>query len=205
MALRSALVCLVLLVLGVPGLASETGLSGDEGHPRARFPLTVWAPTLGTGGLDAAVRRAVDDWNAVAREALGVEVFTWAPGREQAQVALSVGPAPSPKLMGETHVRSDDAGIILFPVSIAVFELPARGQTSPETLFYQIVAHELGHALGLVHTRDPRSLMCCVPGSVDFSDPAVRDAYVEARRHPDVRSVRGELAEHYARFWRPRH
>jgi hypothetical protein len=35
--------------------------------------------------------------------------------------------------------------------------------------------------------RDPRSLMCCVKGSVDFSDPAAREAYIEARRHPDVR------------------
>ena len=46
--------------------------------------------------------------------------------------------------------------------------------------------------------------MCCVRGSVDFTDPAARDAYVDARRHPDVRSVRAQLAEHYARFWRDR-
>jgi hypothetical protein len=43
--------------------------------------------------------------------------------------------------------------------------------------------------------------MCCVKGSVDFSDAAVREAYVQARRHPDVRSARAQLAEHYARFW----
>jgi matrixin len=78
----------------------------------------------------------------------------------------------------------------------------ARGQTSRETLLYQVVAHELGHALGLPHVRDPRSLMCCVTGSVDFNDPAAREAYVEARRHPDVRSARAELVEHYARVWR---
>ena len=71
-----------------------------------------------------------------------------------------------------------------------------------QTLLYQVVAHELGHALGLPHVRDPRSLMCCVKGSVDFKDPAARDAYIEARRHPDVRSVRAQLGEQYARLWR---
>ena len=44
--------------------------------------------------------------------------------------------------------------------------------------------------------------MCCERGAVDFNDPTARDAYIEARRHPDLRSVRTELAEHYARFWR---
>jgi hypothetical protein len=50
--------------------------------------------------------------------------------------------------------------------------------------------------------RDPRSLMCCVAGSIDFKDPAARDAYVEARRHPELRSVRAQLVDHYNRFWR---
>jgi len=43
--------------------------------------------------------------------------------------------------------------------------------------------------------------MCCVKGSVDFNDLAARDAYIEARRHPDVRSVRAQLAAQYARVW----
>jgi hypothetical protein len=103
-----------------------------------------------------------------------------------------------------THVSTDDAGVIVLPVRIVVFEPAARGQTSRETVLYQIVAHELGHALGLEHVRDPRSLMCCVPGSVDFNDPVARETYIEARRHPDVGSVRAQLAKHYERFWRER-
>jgi hypothetical protein len=98
----------------------------------------------------------------------------------------------------------DDAGVIALPVRIVVFEPTARGQTSRETLLYQIAAHELGHALGLAHTRDPSSLMCCVPGSVDFNDPVAREAYIEARRHPGAGSARAQLAEHYERFWRGR-
>ena len=196
------LAVLVVFALCAPALASDTGLAGGEGHPRARFPLTVHAQPLGEPRLDAAVKRAVDDWNAVAEETLGLRAFAWVERREAAQVTLATAPAPSPKMMGVTHVRADDAGVIALPVRIVLYEATARGQTSRETVLYQIVAHELGHALGLPHTRDLRSLMCCVAASVDFNDPVAREAYIQMRRHPDVRTVRGELAEHYGRVWR---
>ncbi len=204
---QSAVVLILLLLLALcpPVLASNAGLSGREGHPRARFPLTVWMTPTADAGLDAMVKRAVDDWNAVFRETLGHQAFVWSEGREAAQVTLAVEPAASPRLMGETHVRMNADGVIALPIRIVLFEPAARGQTSRETLFYQIAAHELGHALGLAHARDPRSLMCCVAGSVDFDDPVAREAYIEARRHPEVGSARAQLAEHYRRFWREGH
>jgi predicted Zn-dependent protease len=192
---------LLALVASLPAGASDTPLSGLEGHLRARFPLRVWTQPAGDAELDAALRRAVDDWNALFRETLGLDAFTAAP-REAAQVRVNLESAAAAGLMGVTYLHTDDTGIIELPVSITVVEPTARGQTSRETLLYQVVAHELGHALGLPHVRDPRSVMCCQPGAVDFKDPAARDAYVEARRHPDLRSVRTELVEHYARFWR---
>jgi hypothetical protein len=185
-----------------PARASDTPLSGREGHPRERLPLAVWAESFNDAALDGAVRRALDDWNAVAREALGVPAFSTAPSREAAQITVGVQPPEASKLMGYTELSTDQGGVIALPVRIAVVAPVARGQTSRETLLYQVFAHELGHALGLAHVRDPRSLMCCVRGSVDFNDPAQRDAYIEARRHPDVRSVRAQLAEQYARIWR---
>ncbi len=195
------ILALLTLVAALPGTASETVLSGVEGHLRARFPLSVWTQSAGDAPLDAAMRRAVDDWNALFREALGVAAFAAAP-REVAQVRVNLEPAPTSGLMGVTYLHTDDTGIIQVPVSITVVQPAARGQTSRETLLYQVLAHELGHALGLPHVRDPRSLMCCEPGAVDFKDPASRDAYVEARRRPDLGSVRAQLVDHYARFWR---
>ena len=192
---------LVILVAGAAS-ASDTELSGREGHPRERLPLAVWAESFSDAALDGAVRRALDDWNALARDVLDVPVFVAAPTREAAQITVAVQPPEASKLMGFTELSTDGAGVIALPVRIVVVAPVARGQTSRETLLYQVVAHELGHALGLPHVRDPRSLMCCVKGSVDFKDPAARDAYIEARRHPDVRSVRAQLGEQYARLWR---
>ena len=194
----------LLLVVTAVAHASDTELSGAEGHPRARFPLSVWAEPFNVAALDGAVRRALDDWNAVSRDALGVTAFTPVERRDGAQVTIEAAPPDASGLMGQTELSIDDTGVIAVPVRIVVVEPKSRGQASRETLLYQVVAHELGHALGLPHVRDPRSLMCCVRGSVDFTDPAARDAYVDARRHPDVGSVRAQLAEHYARFWRDR-
>jgi Matrixin len=183
-----------------PAVAGDTPLSGFEGHPRSRFPLAVWAQPAGDAQLDATVRRAIDDWNALVREALGLDAFAAGAAPEAAQVRIHLEPATTAGLMGITRLRTDDTGVIEIPIGITIVEPTARGQTSRETLLYQVVAHELGHALGLPHVRDPRSLMCCEPGAVDFNDPAAREAYVEARRHPDLTSVRAQLIGHYARF-----
>jgi hypothetical protein len=201
MAARSALVLGLLLAVVTAASASETALTGREGHPRARFPLTVWTPSFGEPALDAAVRRAVDDWNALARDVLGVAALAWSERRDGAHVTLAVAPADASRLMGATELSADARGVIALPVRIVVYEPAARGQTSRETLLYQVVAHELGHALGLPHTGDPRSLMCCATGAARFDDAAWREAYVAARRHPDVRSVREQLAAQYARVW----
>ena len=200
--MRLATLAIAVLLAGAVVQASETELTGAEGHPRDRLPLRVWAEPLGTPSLDTAVLRAIDDWNALFAEAVGPKVFTVVEERAGADVTIEAETRTASGLMGQTELAADEHGVIALPVRITVVEPRARGQTSRETLLYQVVAHELGHALGLPHVRDPRSLMCCVKGSVDFNDAAAREAYIQARRHPDVRSVRAQLAEQYARFWR---
>ena len=198
------LLTLALIALSTTAVAaaSETGLTGREGHPRARLPLALNAAPLGEPALDAAVRKAVGDWNAVSEATLGVAAFRWIDDRSGADVVVEFERPSGGTLMGEARFSVDRAGAIELPVRVVVVEPQARGETSRETLLYQVVAHELGHSLGLAHVTDPRSVMCCDYGAIDFKNSAIRDAYVGARRHPDLASVTAQLVAHYERFWR---
>jgi hypothetical protein len=197
-------IALAFLIVCAPAAASEIEMSRPEGHPHSRFPLAIYVSPMSETTEEAAVRRAVEDWNAVFRTVLGTTAFRWSTRPEEAAVTLALVPRTSTGLMGETEIGADENGVIELPVRITLREPTARGQTSRETLLYEVAAHELGHALGLPHTTEPRSLMCCVRGSLDFKDPAVRAAYIEGRRHPDLRSVEVQLKRHYEAFWKER-
>ena len=192
-----------LVLTAATAAASDARLEGNDGHPRDRLPLTLHLSSFGDAGLDAAAAKAIDDWNRVAREALGVAVFNRVNDKAGSAVTVETLPRDPRGLMGFAEVESAN-GVIALPVRVVVHEPTARGETSRETILYQVLAHELGHALGLPHNTDPRSLMCCVHESLDFKNPDVRAAYIESRRRPDVGSARAQLSAHYERFWRSR-
>ena len=65
---------------------SEIAMSRPEGHPRGRFPLAVYLAPMADSRQEAAVKRAVEDWNSVFCGALGITAFRWATRAAEVQI-----------------------------------------------------------------------------------------------------------------------
>ena len=168
------------------------------GHP------DDWDTAMGPGG---ALEALVEARQQKLVRFIGVTAFVATDARGEAAITITVESAQR-RLVGDmwgwTSVVAGPDRLVTLPIAVTVLDPSARDarlRIDRDTFVYAVVAHELGHALGLDHVRDPGSLMCCPRFRVDFGDPANVRAYVEAIRRPTVRSVREQLAEHYAFFW----
>lgn len=172
------------------------------GHPRERFPLTIYAAPAPSRPLDSAIKDAVAQWNEVFDHRFHEEAFAWTNNRAVADILIRFAkPSRVRHEMGETEIDADRRGVIRLPIRINLNPPKSRGGTDARQMLFDVAAHELGHALGLPHINQASSIMCCDPGALNFGDPTIRAAYIEARRHPDLRSVAPDLAAHYRRFW----
>ena len=90
--LSSAFALLALTITGtVKSALSSEPANGDHrliGHPRDRFPLTVYAEPAPSKGMDSAIASAVERWNRVFEQVFHQAAFKWTDTKARANILL---------------------------------------------------------------------------------------------------------------------
>ena len=98
------------------------------------------------------IAAAADRWNQVLDYPVFIQDDPEAPG------VVLIEAVPANSLPGDE--LADEAGLIWDKACIIRLEEPSADQPHKQTL---LIAHELGHCLGLPHSEDPNSVMYPIP------------------------------------------
>ncbi len=206
---RTALAFAVLLAAGKPALAQDRASGTAAGTPAMiGYPIADGAAVRGYQSSD----RQLAVWALHAWERAAAGAFRFAPADESHAVIRIHWVNAHDGLYGETMPAMTADGSRAFAVFVQPDasalgpEIAARAASDPllrDAIVYLTCLHEVGHALGLSHTRDFRDIMYFFGYGGDVVDYFARYR-TQLKARDDIAKVSGLSAgdERRIRDWR---
>ena len=216
---RRALLASAAVALLVEGRPLRAIAAGAWGIPWTRVPGVTVLSTPGDSRLPL-VNDAVAYWNRIFTElgsafrlgsvSMAAGMIAAAELKTLSDAILGQGATPMPPLLqnlaGQMVVALSDGEFISFasrwPAQSTALVAIKSDRYPPLTLpnvARNVIAHEMGHAIGLGHNGDPAMLMCGRPASCRpdaFASPT-------PRYFPLTTTEKAELLRMYPANWRP--